>query len=439
MQILDPSINKVYHKYGSLSNRIFALEKDSCGFRKKMVSMTNKTLFISLLALNMTGVGQAQPSGLTALSCLTTNRLTALSCLTTNGALRPGQKKLLYYGWGTRDTRYVREHWQEMETLPFDGIGISVGIDRAKPTSGDGATANLLGWNLFGPQAFRLEDFRPAIDDLQAAPWQKFTDNFLTACICSSGQDQGFHWFDDARWEGIVNNWRILVTIAKEGGCKGIILDPEHYGADFFHYPSMKGREDKPFAEYAEKVRQRGRELMAATREVFPDIAILMFWAHSNVALYPGQMAAAPEQRYYGLLSAFVDGLLEASDPQARFVDLCEFAYGYKERVQFLEAYHAIHNRALPLTALPQRYKAQMEAGFGLWLDNGGAERWSATDFSKNYFRPVEFEQALQTALEVSDGYVWIYSHVPGFFPPSNLPEAYREAIARARAAVEGR
>lgn len=345
-------------------------------------------------------------------------------------------KKLIYYGWGTRDTMYVREHWQEMEKMPFDGIGITVAIDRKAWQQGKTDTGNMLDWHLFGPKAFRLDDFRPAIADLKAAKWQKFTDNFLPACICSSGQDFGFNWFDQKRWETVVNNWRTLVTIAKDGGCKGIILDPEHYGAYFFHYPSMRERVDKPFDQYVKRVRECGRELMYVTRKIFPDITVLMFWAHSYLPIHPTERKKPPEQNAYGLLPAFVDGLMEAADERAKFVDLCEFAYGFKGRQQFLEAYHSIVNKAAAFSLFPELYRGKIRVGFGLWLDNGGRERWDVNDFSKNYFSPDEFRRSLQMALEISDEYVWIYSQVPKFFPPEHLPEAYLKAIERTRETI---
>ncbi len=348
----------------------------------------------------------------------------------------PMRKKLIYYGWGIRDTMFVREHWSEMEKMPFDGVGIAVAIDRKAWQQGETHTGNMLAWNLFGPKAFKLDDFRPAIADLKAAKWQRFTDNFLPACICSSGQDFGFHWFDETRWKIILNNWRLLVTIAKEGGCKGIILDPEHYGAYFFHYPSMRERLNKPFAEYQAKVRERGRELMEVTKAIFPDITILMFWAHSYLTIHPTERKKPPEQNAYGLLPAFVDGMMEAADERAQFVDLCEFAYPYKRRDQFLEAYHSIVHKAMPFSFLPELYRRRIRVGFGLWLDYGGEKRWDVRDFSRNHFSPDEFRQSLQWALEISDGYVWIYSHKPRFFPPSDLPDAYLQAIKEARRAV---
>ena len=85
------------------------------------------------------------------------------------------------------------------------------------------------------------------------------------------------------------------------------------------------------------------------------------------------------------------------------------------------------------LSGLPQRYAGQVQAGFGLWLDYGGAKRWSTADVTRNFFRPDEFARAVRAALEVSDRYVWVYTEGPRFFPRSELPEAYLQAIRTAR------
>ncbi len=351
-------------------------------------------------------------------------------------SVAPPRKKLIYYGWGSRDTMYVREHWQEMEKMPFDGIGISVAIDRNKPTTGDGATGNLLGWNIFGPKAFRLEDFRPAIDDLRVAKWRKFTDNFLACAIATQAQDQGLTWFDDARWKIITNNWRILVTIAKESGCKGILLDLEHYDypCELFCYRHHRAqRVNKPFGDYLQKARQRGRELMESTRQIFPDITILCLFVY-RVVLSELQQGKRLEEARYALLPAFLDGMLEGSDKRMKLVDGGAVDYGAKDRVQFLEGYHSILNKCLLLTALPQKYREQVQVGFAICLDSAG--RWDTSDFNKNYYRPEEFQKTLQEALELTDEYVWMYSEMAGFFPPSNLPDAYLQAIRAARRAV---
>src|SRR5688500_7320272 len=112
--------------------------------------------------------------------------------------------------------------------MPFNGVGFKIAIDRNKPTSGDGATENLLGWHLFGPRAFKLADFRGIINDLKAVDKSRL-ELFPAVAIASRDQDRGLTWFDDARWKTISNNWKVMASIAREGGCKGLLFDPEHY------------------------------------------------------------------------------------------------------------------------------------------------------------------------------------------------------------------
>lgn len=92
-------------------------------------------------------------------------------------------KKLIYYGWGVRDTQYVRDHWRQMEEMPFDGVGIVVAINRQAWQRGEVSTGNQLGWQVMGQRLFREEEFREAVADLKAARWRAFTDNFLPAAL----------------------------------------------------------------------------------------------------------------------------------------------------------------------------------------------------------------------------------------------------------------
>jgi hypothetical protein len=155
-----------------------------------------------------------------------------------------------------------------------------------------------------------------------------------------------------------------------------------------------------------------------------------------------GRALGDPNSRY-ALLPAFMDGMLEGANPRTKWVDAWEFAYTYKERQQFLEAYHTVTNK-IPLydvTAVPDLYRSKMRVGFGLMLDYlygpEGRLPWNTTDLSKNYFSPSEFGRSVQTALNVSDEYVWVYSERVGFFPPRGLPPAYLEAIRAAHPKAE--
>lgn len=349
----------------------------------------------------------------------------------------PSEKKIIYYGWNTRDSAYVAAHWAEMEQMPFDGIGIGIALDRARPTTGDGSTGNLLGWQLFGSTAFQLDDFREAISDLQTPGWTRFTANFLFVAIATRDQDRGLSWFDDARWATIENNWRVILTIAREGGCRGLFLDPEHYDyeCELFNYSDHRAqRAARSFDEYTAQARARGRQLGAAVREVFPAITIGLLYGYTLPAreLRHGQLR---ENARYALLPAFFDGLLEASAPSATFVDLWEFGHGYKKRRQFLEARDEILNRALAVSENPAIYRASITAGMSLRIDfQAPRTRWQTQFPERNYFSPARFERALRGALEASDRYVWIYSEAnPHFFPPARLPPEYLEAIRAAR------
>jgi hypothetical protein len=339
----------------------------------------------------------------------------------------PVPKKLIYYGWGSPDTQYVREHWQEMEQIPFDGVGIVVAVDRQAWQQGKHDTGNQLGWQAMGRRAFQPEEFRDAITDLMTAQWHTMTNNFLPIMLSAEQSAAGLNWFDDGRWRTITHNFTVLARIAAEGQLKGFILDPEHYNYALFSYVQQRQQKDKPFQEYVQAARQRGREVMTAVVAILPKPVLLSLYGHSQPLPYLRQDKTLPDVAY-SLLPAFYDGLLEAMPADSQLIDGYEFAYAFKERRQFLKGYQQIHQEALKFSAVPDRYRQQVKAGFGLWLDYRR---------QPNYFTPEEFQRAVSAALEVSDGYVWIYTQGPRFFPPSAIDAAYLEAMAAARREVK--
>jgi hypothetical protein len=314
-----------------------------------------------------------------------------------------------------------------MEKIPFDGVGIAVAIDRQSWQRGKRDTGNQLAWHVMGRRAFQLEEFRNVIADLKAAQWQSMTDNFLPVVLSAAQSAAGLNWFDDGRWRTIVNNLGVLARIGAEGRLKGFILDPEHYNYALFSYARQRQQVDKPFQDYVQMARHRGREVMSAVGAVLPDAVLFSLYGYS-LPLHYLRDGKSVQEVEYSLLPAFYDGLLEAMPAGMRLVDGYEFAYPFKERRQFLDAYNYIHQRAHTLSAVPDRYREKLKAGFGLWLDY----RRQA-----DYFTPEEFQRTVGYALEVSDGYVWIYSHRPQFFPVSGIEASYIDAIAAARREVK--
>jgi hypothetical protein len=334
-------------------------------------------------------------------------------------------RKLIYYGWGSPDSQYVRDHWPQMEEMPFDGVGIKVAVDRQAWQQGKKGTDNQLGWQVMGQKGFQIDGFRAAIADLKAARWKTLTDNFLPVAL-SPRYAARLNWFDDRRWHIVLHNFGILAQIAADGGLKGLILDPEHYGFSLFHYADQRQQVDQPFEEYVKVVRQRGREVMTAIAAHLPHAVCFSLYGYT-LPLDNLKRSKSLQEAAYGLLPAFYDGLLEAMPAAAVLIDGYEHAFAFKRRNQFLNGYRSIHREAVKLSAVPERYRERVRAGFGLWLDHKE---------QPDYFTSEEWRQAVRAALEVSDGYVWVYSHGPRFFPLAGVETSYIQAMADARYGV---
>jgi hypothetical protein len=358
------------------------------------------------------------------------------------------EKKIIYYGWATRDTIFVRENWQELDKLPFDGIGISVAIDRKRPTTGNGATGNLLGWNLFGDRKFKYDEFKEAIEDLKVPKWKNLKENFLACAVATKGQDKGLNWFDDTRWEIIYNNWEIFIRIAKEGNLKGIFVDFEHYDYDceLFRYAHHKAkREDRPFAEYKEKAKQRGRDIMKITKRIFPDIIIFYSTGYSMYFTDKFSRGGPEEEVRYSLLPSFLDGMLSELGENMKFVEIASvdpelhrrgiYPYGYTEEEHFRKAYETVKTKCLSVTEYPEIFKKRVSAGFALSFDYPHRE-FNTEELSKNYFTPEKFAYALENGLKITDEYLWIYTgtlQTSTFIPGKDYIDKYLEAIRKVR------
>jgi hypothetical protein len=272
-----------------------------------------------------------------------------------------------------------------------------------------------------GEADIRIGEFQEAIADLKAAQWRTFTDNFLPVAL-SSGYAAQLNWFDDERWRSS----RILGDDAgrRHWRPQRLILDPEHYNYALFRYADQRqqltGR-----CRHVGVARQRGPEIMASVAAHLPG-ALFSLYAYT-LPLSERERGKRLEDTGYSLLPAFYDGLLEAMPAGTLLVDGYESAYAFKERRQFLEGYRRIRQDAVEHSAVPDRYRQHVKAGFGLWLDYRQ---------KLEHFTPAEFRQGVSAALEVSDGYVWIYSHGPRFFPAANVDPSYIEGLAEARRGV---
>jgi hypothetical protein len=330
-------------------------------------------------------------------------------------------KKLIEWGWDEPDTKFIRQNIERMEQFPFDGL-----VFHVNSSKGGGLT-----WEMWGSRKFTPDEFKQAIDDLRATKFRRFTERFLRVNVAPGKVD----WFDDPAWETILKNFGVAAQIARQGRCKGFMFDVEQYEGKLFDYRQQKHKDSKTFAEYRAIVRQRGKEWMQTVNKEFPDITILLTFGYSKAQ--PRGQAKDRSQVSYGLLADFLDGMLDACSKETILVDAWESSYSYKEPSQFEQAYQTIKEKALDWTAVAEKYRSQVKVGFGLWMDSDWRRKgWNLTDFSKNHFSPVEFEAAIRSALRISDAYVWIYTEQPRWWTKDKLPQAYVDALDKARKGI---
>lgn len=161
------------------------------------------------------------------------------------GTARPlrkeaGHKKLLnYVSREAPDTAFMRKHIAQMEKSPFDGVFLTI-----KVTKPDGTQGNFMSEN-WGSHAFTEADFKPALDDIKATKFGRFTDNYPLFLTVSQNRD----WFDD--FSAIMNNARLTASFARQaneatgGKVPGILFDGEQYADKLFTYSAQRDKNTK--------------------------------------------------------------------------------------------------------------------------------------------------------------------------------------------------
>src|SRR6266705_3574799 len=306
----------------------------------------------------------------------------------------PSEKKLIEFGWDESDPAFMREHITEMEKTPFDGCVFHV--DYTKPTNGSGSFT----WEAWGFRAFQMAELQKAVDDLKATRFHRFTNNFLRFNTTPAKLD----WFDD--FSAILNNAELAARIARDGKCAGLLLDTEQYEGQLFNYHKQRDAQTKSWDQYAAQTRLRGRQLMEAFQQGYPDVTVFLTFAYSLPWAQCGGKRDKLAETDYGLLAPFLDGMIEAAKGKTKIVDGYESSYGYKQPSQFESAYETIKQKLnrfvcgyetikqklLPIVADPNGYQKHLSIGFGVWLDRDWRKHgWDTNDFSKNYFTPETF------------------------------------------------
>ena len=345
------------------------------------------------------------------------------------------RKKLIATGWDQADTKRLRENLAVMERRPFDGVVLgAVGrIDDKRKCPLRGA---------FVDRKWQRSWFEQPLADLKACRPARFADNFVLV-----GANPGHvDWFDDAGWSNVVEHWRIAAWLARRGGLKGILFDPEPYTPPHaqFKHAAQPRRDKHAFNEYFRQARRRGREVLRAVVEEYPDITLFCYFMNSVNATAAGgadprRMLAA---RGYGLYPAFIDGWLDVAPATVTFVDGCESAYRYNSAREYLEAHAAIKGRCQQLVSPANRakYRAQVQVSFGIYLDvywNPPSSPWYIDP--RGDPRVARLRENVKTALRLADEYVWVYGEKFRWWPTPNTRvsvKSWPEALAGSESAL---
>jgi hypothetical protein len=317
------------------------------------------------------------------------------------------EKKLIQIGWDIPSTSYLRQHWQKMDKgTPFNGVIFKV----------EGA-----GWSseaVWDRQPWDRGRLISAVEDLKACHFTTLTSNFLRVNATPGDLD----WFDDAGWAALSEKVGLLAWVAKEGRAAGLCLDFESYGKRQFQYQPTPAHS---FLETRDAARRRGAQVMRCLAREYPDATLLAFWLDS-VALPAGEatdpLAMLPADGY-GLLPAFIDGLLDAAPPRMTLVDGCENAYLFDSETEYLRAYQRISGREGPAARLvsPEnraKYRRQVQVGFGFYLDayiNPETSQWHIDMHGQP--RLSRLARNLALARRIADEYVWVYGEQYRWWP----------------------
>ncbi|MHC4423220.1 MAG: hypothetical protein ACYSWR_00920 [Planctomycetota bacterium] len=338
-----------------------------------------------------------------------------------------GEGRVIEFGWDTPTIPWLCDNVAIAECTPFHGII----LDLAQ-REGQGS----LSWIAWAANAIPFEVQQNAEEDialLNDANFTRLRENSFFR-LNSSGWSEPPDFFD-ADFNTVVSNITFMASAVYQTALAGIAFDPEDYFANCWHYPSRKYSATKTFGQYQVQVRQRGQEVAAAIKTACPgrDFVLLFTFANSLPYISTQWWGHPLSEDSYGLLPAFVDGLLDEACGQIRVIDGIESAYPNKTMAEFQGSVSNYQNGAT-LSADPSRYLSCVGIGFGTWMDyRSDTFGWytDPNEFNLNHFTPETFNQAMDISTDLAE-FSWVYTQIPDWYHwyLETVPEAYFNALA---------
>jgi hypothetical protein len=336
------------------------------------------------------------------------------------------EKSLIEWGYDSPDTSFFAGNITAMQQTPFAGT-----VFTARPNTG---TNNEFSWDSWGTTVYTQAQMQQAVTNLQSVNWGNFNQNFLRFNTTPGNVD----WFDS--FNSILSNVGTAAWIVQQAGpgVQGLWFDDEAYQGQLWEYSAQKYTSTYSFAQYEAQVELRGEQVMNAIQAVDPNITIVIPNAFEDVWEDIDGNLNNLQSNAYGLLPAFLNGMIEAAGSGIKLVDGDESTYGDKTLSQFEANRTTILSTDLPLVQDPTKYLQLMGVSSGTFMDLGHATgQWytNPSQFNLNYFTPSGFQTALTDSLQVADQYAYVYSETSFWWPSNgvdNVPTAYSQAAQAA-------
>lgn len=358
---------------------------------------------------------------------------------------------LIEWGWDEPDQAFLKAHIRAMERKPFDGVVLHLTVSGLPPHLQN------FSWHIAHVR-YEWDQVRPAVEELKAVPFRRFRHNFLRVNL--NPDDRPLDFLDHQTWETVLANLGLAARVVQEARLKGLMLDPEAYAYpdsatsdrprfNLFDYQRRAVREASLEAYKAAAFR-RGQQTAAILGEVAPDIVLLFAFAYS----FPCASTRPEPERWYGLLPAFIDGILAAKPPAMAVIEGHELTYPFRYCHQYQDAYRRLRGECRRLSSVPDRYDRDLRIGFAVWMDHesghpcapyrkaGQPCPWADPTLypedARHRVDPRVLQEAVASALDLTDRYVWIYSEEPRWWTQAhpegeNLPVEFVDAIRQAR------
>jgi hypothetical protein len=374
--------------------------------------------------------------------------IAGIICLNAQMVYNAPEKKLIDFSQHSPLMTYYKDHINDYERGPFDGITL-----RLSKEIGGGNIFMVVDWAKV-PAGLKEAEMRLAASLPQSTV---LTDNFL-ALFGASQMD----WFSDEDWAKAEEYIRFGARVARAAHCKGILWDAEPYkpGKNPWKYSEQEKVKEHSFTEYYNQLKKRGTQFIKALQEEYPGVVIFSLRELSD--FQQGSPFSAPifpvsdkkkaldvmQDEWWGMHIPFYTGIVEGVNPDVTFIDGNEEAYYYTSPLEFYKVRSVLTDEAKALIPadLWTKHTAFFRIGHaiapeyiqGNWL---GMQPFPYRLTGQGVMMTSEekvkwLEHNAYYALRASDRYAWTWAEDIDWWTKDKVPQGFTDALFSAKKKV---